>query len=139
MLLGPMPLKPPHILLPYPSLILERDDQAPTPPAGWIRVKTKENEAPLPHFYHNMLLGESQWEHPAITSWRSVMNELQVLEDASFSLSGDEANGSQEPERPVLWVGLTEQQQSATLVSKLKLVKRDGSTKQLQGPGGRDA
>ena len=36
----------------------------------------------LPHYYHNLLLGAVQWEHPALTYWRSLLYDLLALEPA---------------------------------------------------------
>ena len=62
------------------------DMLSPALPAGWEKVKPKADpyarSHKLPHYYHNMLLGAVQWEHPALTYWRSLLYDLLALEPA---------------------------------------------------------
>ena len=74
------------------------------------------NTPPLPHYYYNTSLHVSQWEHPSLTHWRSVLCELQAFERQSLSrydaahhtAMGTMATKSDgtglEPPRPMLWV-----------------------------------
>ena len=62
------------------------DMLSPALPAGWEKVKPKADPRArshkLPHYYHNLLLGAVQWEHPALTYWRSLLYDLLALEPA---------------------------------------------------------
>merc|ERR1712196_665852 len=99
------------------------DTLSPMLPVGWERRKTG-GKAELPHYYYNTMLRISQWEHPSLTHWRSVLHELLSYErkHLSQSLSGtDHAGlgahggtaesgvpGDGRPARPTLWVPATE-------------------------------
>ena len=65
------------------------DVLSPTLPVGWAVRKLHSDAngaAPvLPQFYYNMSLRASQWEHPSLTHWRSVLAELQANERQQLS------------------------------------------------------
>ena len=51
----------------------------------------------LPHYYHNLLLGAVQWEHPALTYWRSLLYDLLALEPAHVAGEAAHLCGTQPP------------------------------------------
>lgn len=63
------------------------DTLSPQLPVGWELRKVEEPGCPLPHFYYNTMLRVSQWEHPSLTLWRSVLHELLGLERKTLSQS----------------------------------------------------
>jgi len=93
-------------------------------PVGWVRRKITEKRldglsAPLTKYYYNPSLGTSQWEHPALTYWRSVLTELLSFErkhlsnnphDMHHSGLGAVRREDQSPKvpKPMLWVGVTD-------------------------------
>lgn len=48
-------------------------------PIGWEKIPFSGSTT-YTSFYHNAVIGCSQWEHPALTHWRSVLHELKSLE-----------------------------------------------------------
>ena len=60
----------------------------------------------LPHYYYNCALCVSQWEHPSLTHWRSVLAELVAFERQHLGhtahLAASDPTGKT---RPMLWAG----------------------------------
>jgi len=104
------------------------DTLSPTLPVGWERRKTvegsEEGSVPpgpkplLSYYYYNPSLRTSQWEHPSLTHWRSVLTELLSFErktlgndEAHMGLGaqdyrppGDPKGGNGKPPKQMLWV-----------------------------------
>jgi len=99
------------------------DTLSATLPVGWEQRKIKPdplkpNEPPpvLPFYFFNTSLRVSQWEHPSLTHWRSVLAELLAFERQSLnandvshhhvasSLHSKQGDRSGEAPRPMLWV-----------------------------------
>jgi hypothetical protein len=77
-----------------------------TLPVGWEIRKMRDDPSKkihsVPHYYYNTLLRVSQWEHPSLTHWRSVLAELLAFERSQLS---DEANRTQARRPPELGKG----------------------------------
>jgi len=104
------------------------DTLSPTLPVGWEQRKTvegsEESGAPpgpkplLSYYYYNPSLRTSQWEHPSLTHWRSVLTELLSVERKTlgndeahmglgaqdYRLPGDSKGGNGKPPKQMLWV-----------------------------------
>jgi len=79
-------------------------------PVGWTA-----HDAPvgsnLRTYYFNALFGVSQWEHPALTQWRSVMHELQAMGRGDMpkldpSAAGHATGDAIVPDSTPLWVDI---------------------------------
>ena len=93
------------------------DTLSPTMPVGWeARKLHTETGAPaplLPEYYYNTSLRVSQWEHPWLTHWSSVLAELVAFERQQLagssavrpvSVAAQEAAAKPaEQKRPMLW------------------------------------
>jgi len=83
-----------------------------TLPVGWQKCKQRGGSNRLPVYYHNQLLRVSQWEHPSLSHWRSLLHELQSIEqqhiaqDFSFDRRGssDVVVRPEERRRSMIWV-----------------------------------
>ena len=71
----------------------------------------KPNDPPpvMPFYYYNTALRVSQWEHPALTHWRSVLCELLDIErrkvdEDHAGVIIKHVDGKSANERPMLWV-----------------------------------
>ena len=74
-------------------------------PVGWERHNSPAG-ALLPHYYCNELLGKRQWEHPALTHWRSVLSELRAMEAKQQETGADLELADL---GPALWVEVDDQ------------------------------
>ena len=81
------------------------DTLIPTLPVGWEKCKQLGDKNRLPLYYYNPTLRTSQWEHPALTHWRSVLVELQSTERSHISEANSGASrDAQEAREAFLWV-----------------------------------
>lgn len=93
------------------------DTLTPTLPVGWEQQKATDPKSQLTHYYCNMSLRTSQWEHPSLTHWRSVLHEILAFErktlgydplDSQHSFLGaidDQRDPSKPlPKKAMLWV-----------------------------------
>ena len=56
----------------------------------------------LPVYYYNTALRTSQWEHPSLTHWRSVLAEL--LQYEKYHMSDQQPPTRDASTSPMLWV-----------------------------------
>jgi len=107
--LGIDPLTQSHLMWLASAALCDTLD--PTLPVGWEQRKvgaayeSRSLETPQVYFY-NTALRISQWEHPSLTNWRSVLAELLSFERQHLSDKQHmrlEAAG-QQAARPTLWV-----------------------------------
>jgi len=76
-----------------------------TLPVGWEKCKQRGGKGRLPLYYYNSTLRRSQWEHPSLTHWRSVLHELQSIERQHISDSAAGASrDASEARTAMLWV-----------------------------------
>ena len=93
------------------------DMLAPSLPAGWEKVRPRrKGKHGLPCYYHNLLLGSVQWEHPALTYWRSLLYDLLALEPAHI---GD--GYSVQPPKHNTWISAADDPSPGTYDSIARL------------------
>lgn len=82
-----------------------------TLPVGWKKCKQKAGDNRLPVYYYNSLLRVSQWEHPSLSHWRSLLHELQSTEQQHIAEDETATPLGDRPRRgSMLWIAAEDDQ-----------------------------